>query len=151
MKEQITKMQIKETLKDLISGIRLIGGIYESGFPGGNDLVMEVVAEEVNGLRRNRQEGCNAQSRETMTFGEALEAMKRGGRLARKGWNGTGMFLYYVPADAYPPKTDAAKEAFGGEPVPYSAYIAMKTAQGYVVPWLASQTDMLADDWYMVE
>ena len=46
--------------------------------------------------------------------------------------------------------TDVAKEAFGGEKVPYGAYIAMKTAQGNVVPWLASQTDMLADDWYIV-
>ena len=86
-----------------------------------------------------------------MNFGLALEAAKKGYRIARRGWNGKGMFLYYVPAAAYPPATDVAKEAFGGENVPYGAYIAMKTAQGNVVPWLASQTDMLADDWYIVE
>lgn len=86
-----------------------------------------------------------------MSFGLAIEAAKMGKKIARAGWNGNGMFLYHVPAAAYAPSTDVAKEAFGGENVPYGAYIAMKTVQGNVVPWLASQTDMLADDWRIVE
>lgn len=40
----------------------------------------------------------------TMTFGEAIEAAKMGKKIARAGWNGKGMFLYYVPAAAYPPQ-----------------------------------------------
>ena len=87
---------------------------------------------------------------EVMDFGVALMNLKDGHRVARKGWNGKGMFLYHVPAAAYPPCTDVAREAFGGEPVPYGAYIAMKTAQGNVVPWMASQTDMLAEDWIIL-
>ena len=86
-----------------------------------------------------------------MNFGLAIEAAKMGKKIAREGWNGKGMFLYHVPAAAYPPSTEVAKEAFCGSDVPYGAYIAMKTAQGNVVPWLASQTDMLADDWKIVE
>ena len=86
-----------------------------------------------------------------MSFGLAIEAAKMGKKIAREGWNGKGMFLYHVPAAAYPPCTEVAKEAFCGSDVPYGAYIAMKTAQGNVVPWLASQTDMLADDWKIVE
>lgn len=86
-----------------------------------------------------------------MNFGLAIEAAKMGKKIARDGWNGKGMFLYHVPAAAYPPSTEVAKEAFCGSDVPYGAYIAMKTAQGNVVPWLASQTDMLADDWKIVE
>lgn len=86
-----------------------------------------------------------------MTFGHAVEMMKSGYRVTRKSWNGKGMFLYYVPAASYPPSTDIANKAFGGESVPYGAYIAMKTAQENVVPWLASQTDMLTDDWRVVE
>ena len=86
-----------------------------------------------------------------MNFGLAIEAAKMGKKIARDGWNGKGMFLYHVPAAAYPPCTEVAKEAFCGSDVPYGAYIAMKTAQGNVVPWLASQTDMLADDWKIVE
>lgn len=87
-----------------------------------------------------------------MDFGTAIDAMKVKRKVARKGWNGKGMFLYYVPAGAYAPCTDIAKSIVNEDGlVEYGAYIAMKTAQGNVVPWLASQTDMLAEDWIIVE
>ena len=81
-----------------------------------------------------------------MNFGQVLELLKQGKKVARRGWNGKGMFLYYVPANSYPACTEIAKEEFGAT-VEYEAYIAMKTVQGNVVPWLASQTDVLANDW----
>lgn len=87
-----------------------------------------------------------------MSFGLAIEAMKKGKKVSRRGWNGKGMFLYYVPEGRYPARTDAAKSiAEEDGKVDYGAYIAMKTVQGNIVPWLASQTDMLADDWEVVE
>lgn len=89
-----------------------------------------------------------------MSFGHAIEMMKREKAVARAGWNGKGMFLYLVPAPAegYPAQTGVAKAFFGEDTlVPYGAYIAMKTATGEVIPWLASQTDMLADDWTVVD
>jgi hypothetical protein len=83
-----------------------------------------------------------------MNFGDAIEALKIGRKVARQGWNGKGMFLYYVPEGQYPARTSVAKAEWGEDAlVPYQAYIAMKTVQGTVVPWLASQTDMLAEDW----
>lgn len=82
-----------------------------------------------------------------MNFGEAIAVMKAGIPICRTGWNGKGMFLYYVPENMYPPVTDVAKARFGGNPVPYRAYIAMKTVDEDVVPWVASQTDILANDW----
>lgn len=94
---------------------------------------------------------CYPNDAETFDFGEAIAILKDGGKVARKGWNGKGMFLYYVPESAYPPVTEIARKTFNGDNVPYSAYIAMKTAQNNVVPWLASQTDMLANDWYEIE
>lgn len=81
------------------------------------------------------------------SFGAALIAMNDGKAVYRHGWNGKGMFLYLVPAASYPSQTEVAKKQFG-ETVPYQAYIAMKTVDGTVVPWLASQTDMLAFDWF---
>lgn len=81
-----------------------------------------------------------------MNFGEALNALKTGARIARIGWNGKGMWLYYVPANVYAAQTDVAKGYFG-DTVPYRAYIAIKTADDDVVPWLANQTDILSDDW----
>jgi hypothetical protein len=83
-----------------------------------------------------------------MNFGQAIEALKNGYKVARSGWNGVGMYLYHVPPGEYPARTAIAKAEWGEEGlVPYQAYIAMKTVQGTVVPWLASQTDMLAEDW----
>jgi len=84
-----------------------------------------------------------------LNFGHALEAIRDGYKVARQGWNGKGMFLYYVAANKYKANTEASRGYFGND-VPYGAYIAMKTAQENVVPWLASQTDMLSDDWQIV-
>jgi hypothetical protein len=91
---------------------------------------------------------------EGMTFGQAIEALKAGQKVSRTGWNGKGMFLYYVPAAAYPAQRNTFGTMVGVFPddmVPYCAYIAMKTAQDNVVPWLASQTDVLSQDWGIVE
>lgn len=83
-------------------------------------------------------------------FGWALQRLKAGAKVTRGGWNGKGQYLYYVPANSYKAVTDIAKAAFG-DMVPYRAYIAIKTVQGDVVPWVASQTDLLATDWCMTE
>lgn len=103
---------------------------------------------------------------EYMTFGKALEAMDNGALVARSGWNGKGMFIYKVEAsnpaydqlrgrckDAvdYVRATDNAPHAVN-EAVHINAHIDMKAADGsIVVGWLASQTDMLAEDWYIVK
>ncbi len=86
-----------------------------------------------------------------MDFGEALKALKAGERVERYGWNGRGMWLVLVPGSSIPveaerPLGKAAPELVG-QTVQYQAHIDMKTAQGTIVPWLASQTDVLADDW----
>ena len=63
--------------------------------------------------------------------------------------NGKGMFIYYIPAASYPAQTDIAKAEFG-DMVPYGPYLAIKTTKNNVVPWLASQTDLLSEDWGIV-
>jgi len=83
-------------------------------------------------------------------FGVAIRLLQTGAKVARKGWNGQGMFLYYVPAGTYPALTDVAKKVFGDE-VSYEAYIAIKPVGGIVSPWVASQVDILTADWYRVE
>lgn len=83
-----------------------------------------------------------------MNFGQAIEALKQGKRVARAGWNGKGMYLLYVP----PEKWGIISEI--GLDIPkenLSPWIGMKTADGKFVPWLASQTDMLAEDWNTVD
>lgn len=81
-------------------------------------------------------------------FGQAIEELKAGRRCHRKGWNGKGMFLFLVQGSTFkvnrPPLLGIYEE---GHEVNYHAHIDMKTADNMVVPWLASQTDMLAEDW----
>lgn len=83
-----------------------------------------------------------------MNFGHALTALKAGAKVRRAGWNGKGMFLFLVPGSTFqvnrPPLLGIYPE---GTTINYHAHIDMKTAQDTVVPWLASQTDVLAEDW----
>lgn len=86
-----------------------------------------------------------------MDFGKALAAIKQGKRVARDGWNGKGMFLFLVPGSQFKVNREPLMSIMGeGAVVEYHAHIDMKTAQGYVVPWLASQADLLSDDWEIV-
>jgi hypothetical protein len=91
-----------------------------------------------------------------MDFSAALLQLKAGARIARSGWNGAGMWLAYspghlnCPADAlWSAQNRTLAEALGGS-VRVDPYITMKTAQDSIVPWLASQTDLLASDWTVV-
>lgn len=87
-----------------------------------------------------------------MNFGEALAAIKAGKRVARVGWNGKGMFLSLVPGSTFTVNRESLLSIMGeGTQVQYHAHIDMKTAQGYVVPWLASQADLLSEDWEIVD
>ena len=95
-----------------------------------------------------------------MTFGMAIEAMKRGKKVARKGWNGKGMWLCVplcdgpkeIPATGVWGKPNAEYAEQNGGTVKVMPYVTMKTADGSIVMgWLASQTDMLSEDWTVVE
>ncbi len=87
-----------------------------------------------------------------LTFGLAVEALKLGKKVARTGWNGKGMFVYFVPAASYPAQTVAAKSHFGeGAMVPYAAYMAIKNVNETVSTWVPSVNDVLAEDWCVVE
>ena len=95
-----------------------------------------------------------------MTFGMAIEAMKRGCKVTRIGWNGKGMWLCVplcdgpkeIPATGVWGKPNAEYAKQNGGTVKVMPYVTMKTADGSIVMgWLASQTDMLAEDWEIVE
>lgn len=112
----------------------------------------------------------------TVTFGEAIEALKEGKLVAREGWNGKGMFIFQRPADElsvdfivnkvkslpqslkdfYNSKYhnhDTDQEVAQSEVVvKFTAYLCMKAADGSIVNgWLASQTDVLATDWVILD
>ena len=86
-----------------------------------------------------------------MNFGKALELLKAGEKVGREGWNGKGMFLFLVSGSSFavnrPPLLGIYPE---GTIINYCPHIDMKTADNKVVPWLASQTDVLAEDWILI-
>lgn len=111
---------------------------------------------------------------EKFNFGQAIEALKSGKLVCREGWNGRGMWLQlfsqsnFITVDCEPSEVpnpdrhgysshvDEGKIDHIGIIAddngfyPVGDFILMKTAQNNVVPWLASQTDMLAEDWMIL-
>ena len=86
-----------------------------------------------------------------MNFGDALNALKLGMKVARKGWNGKGMFLFLVPGSQFAVNRAPLLGIYPeGTVIDYCPHIDMRTADGKIVPWLASQTDVLADDWELI-
>lgn len=88
-----------------------------------------------------------------LDFGDAIAALKDGRRVRRAGWNGKGMYLWLLPAAKVKaewcrePHLKAVAEANGGE-IEALGSIRMMTADKKVLTgWLASQTDMLCEDW----
>jgi hypothetical protein len=87
-----------------------------------------------------------------MNFGEALAAVKAGKRAARAGWNGKGMFIFLVAGSRFQVNRPPLLGIYpAGTEIDYHAHIDMRTAQGQIVPWLASQADLLSEDWELVE
>ena len=102
------------------------------------------------------------------SFGQALKSIQRGRLVTRQGWNGKGMFIFQRPVDSLPTniivnQVKSLPESFKrwvsdnygdseSDKIKFTAYLCMKAADGTVVNgWLASQTDMLASDWMIVE
>ena len=86
-----------------------------------------------------------------MDFSDALAACKEGGKITRAGWNGPGQYVVYQAG--YPDgiainaNTAQATGIPQGTVCKFAPYLMMLNAQGVFVPWLASQGDLLADDW----
>ena len=96
-----------------------------------------------------------------MDFGTALKKLKEGNKIARAGWNGKGMFIVLMPAlhlpcyntqDTHKKVNDRTAKHIGKDtPLDSQPYISMFTALKQWQPgWLASQADLLAEDWTVV-
>lgn len=117
-------------------------------------------------------DGAVKPATKNLSFGSALDAIKGGHLVARSGWNGKGMFIFMRPSDeletGFIPKVkslpqavkdwidknldDKVNQGEGGlTKVKFTAYLCMKAADNSIVNgWLASQTDMLSEDWEII-
>lgn len=95
------------------------------------------------------------QTIETLTFGAAIEAMKKGNRISRRGWNGPNQFVVYQKG--YPdgiPCNKQTAEAFGyneGDLFKCRPYMQLRCSDGTHQMWAPSTSDVLAEDWYIVQ
>ena len=85
---------------------------------------------------------------EGMNFGLALEAAKQGKKISRAGWNGKGQYVFL--ADDVEFHTDADLAELEGD-IEVSDILVIRTTRGLQPGWLATQSDMLAEDWMIVE
>lgn len=86
------------------------------------------------------------------TFSIALERLKNGDKLSRTGWNGKGMFIFLVPGSQFDVNRPPLLGLFDlGTRISYRPHIDIKNVDGTIAVWAPSQTDMMADDWGVVQ
>jgi len=84
----------------------------------------------------------------TYDFSEALDFLKDGLKVRREGWNGNNMFLFLVQGSTFTVDREPLVSILGkGTAVNYHAHIDIRTTTGEIVPWTASQADLLSEDW----
>ena len=149
------KQYIGTKLIEAVPAIRKGGEVYEKTQP-----IPRSMEPEEDGYKVRYPDGYESWSpleafqeayrpTEHMNFGLAIEAARKGKRIARKGWNGKGQYVELASAISYTSPggetVNANHEAIGNH-----AFAFVGTS-GVQMGWLASQADMLADDWTIVE
>ena len=87
-----------------------------------------------------------------LSFGHALMHVKNGGRAARSGWNGDGMFIFLVNGSQFKVNREPLVSILGeGIDVTYRPHIDISNPDGTIATWSPSNGDALADDWFIVE
>ena len=139
--------------------IELLGGniaIDDFAIEWAYDTVIDHIAFDIRHDEFN-YEYLEEKTMKTLTFGAAIEALKQGKKVTRMGWNGKGMYLWLKPATTIKaewckdPMLKEIVDANGGEAEALGT-ICMKTADNKILTgWLASQTDMLSEDWMIIE
>lgn len=146
-KESTFRKQIQQPLAENEEDRHGYGVVYENGYRSWSP---------------KRQADDAYRPTDNLNFGLAIEAAKKGLKIARRGWNGKNMFVVYMPPLHLPPfntqgtnrKVNDRTAKYIGEdkPLDCQPYFAMYNAQEQWIPgWLASQSDMLADDWFIVD
>ena len=85
-----------------------------------------------------------------MNFGEAVNNVKNGHKIAREGWNGKGMFVIYVPEENID-LTEQQEEIIGASNIILNEHFLIKNVNNTLSTWVPSINDCLAEDWYVIE
>lgn len=156
--EQIIRWS-NNTIKKGLDGGLIIATLEGNMTANTGDFIIKGVNGEFYPCKPDIFEKTYRKSENTgLNFGQAIEALKTGEKVARTGWNGKNMFLFLLPAGTIPKiaihdeKLREVLENNGKDSFDALGSIRMKTADDKILTgWLASQTDMLADDWCIIE
>ena len=156
------RVEINKMCSDLIRGIKVVKAVADVDGSGDGDLLLDVLIEALEKMRKKPEQGdtcvegpgickCsgNAAPRKDMTFGNALDALKAGYSVARKGWNGKNQYVELATCISY--KGNAGEIVNCHHNNIGNKALAFVGTSGVQMGWLASQADMLAEDWYIVE
>ena len=168
MKNEITKEELKECALEMVHSIKIIAAVIDVELPGTGDLLIDAIVEELEKLRKKPEQGhtccegpgvqkcvCDDTENEPektvhyFDFGSAIQAVKRGKSVARKGWNGKHQFVELATCISY--KGNAGEIVNCHHNDIGNKALAFIGTSGVQMGWLASQADMLAEDWYIVE
>lgn len=107
---------------------------------------------EIRAVEARRTDGAVPdEPKKPLDFAGVVRGLKGGKRFARAGWNGKGMFVFLVAGSRFTVNREPLLSILGeGTEVDYHGHVDMRTATGQIVPWLCSQTDLLAEDWVEV-
>ena len=160
--KKMSKEQMRNYVQPLVKGAKFACMVAEVEELGGKNEVLDALMEELKRLDdrklcagSGKQTPCkDATCEETplptdVTFGTALAYLKRGYKVARKGWNGKGQYVELAECISY--RNRAAKIVNAAHQAIGNAALAFVGTSGVQLGWLASQADMLAEDWYVVE
>ena len=163
MYNELKKEDFKETVQELVHIVKIASAVTTVDIPGSGHLMIEALIDQLQELLPQKCEHtqatcvpvgqgsvkCACQGSVGMTFGDALVALKNGERVARKGWNGKNQHvelaccITYVNSEQLIVNVD--HKNIGNKA------LAFVGTSGVQMGWLASQADMLAEDWYIVE
>ena len=161
MEKTITKEEIRKNAEETVHGIKLFMAVMNAEIPGAGNLYVEALVEEMKKLLPEKTQaedescckigaGCAktvVEGAVGMTFGDALEALKKGAYVARKGWNGKNQYIMLASNISYLGSAgevvNCHHNAIGNKA------LAFVGTSGVQMGWLASQADMLAEDWYI--
>lgn len=158
MEKAMAKEDFKEYVQDMVHAVKIASAVITIDAPGAGHLLIECLIDELQELLPKGatccKEGPGVESVACdgavgMTFGDALAVLKGGGKVARKGWNGKNQYVELATCISY---KNAAGEAVNADHCSIgNKALAFVGTSGVQLGWLASQADMLAEDWYIVE
>lgn len=160
-KQVMSKEEVKEMAKEFLEGVELVLALLEVQCPGDKSILLDAMIEGLEKLNGRTKECCagagcqpdkavgNSPAPIGLPFGAALSYLKSGYKVARRGWNGKSQYVELAECISYRNRAgsivNAEHQAIG------NAALAFVGTSGVQLGWLASQADMLAEDWYVVE